>query len=221
MGINFTTEDYESASEGIQLLIGAPSPEETALLQNELALSEERLAAIQTQSGVQNSLLSAIGYDAATGVYDPTKATLEMSKIDPETEALVDEIFGHEMDTALEEITQVLAPARGLRPTDTPITDRAFRVGGEIASGAAQAKLDLGQQAFLNRLSLLEGVGELGLGIADATGSDSGTTATNLEGNRYSVVPSNLSGTTTSFDFGDFLSGIGELDDLFDIPGVT
>lgn len=53
--------------------------------------------------------------------------------------------FGRE---ALGLITQELAPSRGLRPTDTPIQDRAFKVGGELARQQGRLVSDLrGAQA--------------------------------------------------------------------------
>ena len=49
---------------------------------------------------------------------------------------------------ALEQISQELAPASGLRPTDTPIQDRAFRVGEEAARQQGSLVSELrGQQA--------------------------------------------------------------------------
>ena len=212
--------EFEKAAEEIKKLIGPPTPEETKLLQNEIALSDARLKTIQQQGDVQSSILKSMGFDSITGKYDPSKATLKMGEIDPETSALVDQIYGQEMDNALEQITQNLAPARGLRPTDTPIQDRAFRVGGTIASEAARAKLDLGQRAFVNRMGLLEGSGQLGLGLAQATGSSPGTVATNLQGNRFSVAPTSISGSGFNFDLGDFLSGVGEIDWGSIIPGT-
>lgn len=212
--------EFQDAGEEIKKLIGPPTPEETKLLQNEIALSDARLKAIQTQGDVQGGILKAMGFDSITGEYDPSKATFKAGEIDPESAALVDTIYGQEMENAMEQITQNLAPARGLRPTDTPIQDRAFRVGGTIASEAARAKLDLGQRAFINRMGLLEGAGQMGLGLAQATGSSPGTVATNLQGNRFSVAPTNISGSGFNFDLGDFLSGVGEIDWSNMIPGT-
>jgi hypothetical protein len=54
--------------------------------------------------------------------------------------------FGRE---ALGLITQEVAPSRGLRPSDTPIQDRAFRLGGELARQQGQLVSNLrGGQAL-------------------------------------------------------------------------
>lgn len=211
--------DFETASEEIKKLIGPPTPEETKLLQNEIALSNARLAAINQNAATQTGLLKAIGFDPVTGKYDASKASIKAGQIDPEQAALVDTIYGQEMDNALEQVREVMAPARGLRPTDTPITDRAFRVAGTIGSEAARAKLDLGQRAFTNRLALIEGAGQMGLGLATATGSSPGTVATNLMGNRYSVAPTSISGSGFNFDLGEAFDSI-PWDDIFSTGGT-
>ena len=191
---------FDKFEQGIKKLIGPPTPEETALLNQEIALGAERLAAIKSQSGMQSSLMTSMGFNPITGVYDPSKATLKPGGIDPESSKLVDDIYGQEMKNALEQVTQVTAPARGLRPTDTPIQDRSFRVAGTIGAESARAKLDLSQRAFLNRLGLIEGTGQMGLGLATATGSSPGTVATNLQGNRYSVAPTSINQSGMGFD---------------------
>jgi hypothetical protein len=67
-----------------------------------------------------------------------------------------------------------LAPSLGLRSTDSPIIDRGGLVArqGILAKGSLQNSLRA--QALTNRLALLQGAGNLGLGlsgIGDASGS--------------------------------------------------
>jgi hypothetical protein len=202
-----------------------------------LGMTPEQIAANESLLAGQSALTEQSLAGSQQLYADEMADIANGGKIDPETAAYIDEVYGHEMKTALDEVAQVLAPSRGLRPTDVPVQDRAFTVAGEIGAAAAQAKLDyplaqgeltssrraglfdvgeaatafqdqLAQNAFLNRQALLETSGELGLGIATATGTAPGTTATNLQGNRYSVVPTNVSGTTTSFDFGELFDSI-------------
>lgn len=85
-------------------------------------------------------------------------------KATPEEEAYIDQIMGGQiaagksgierfMSEGLDSIANELAPARGLRPTDSPIQDRAFKLGGEamrmygdletgIRTAGAEAKLN-------------------------------------------------------------------------------
>ena len=187
------------------------------------------------------------------------------AKIDPETAAFIDQIFEGQFESgasaidrqvtdALQLVREELAPSRGLRGSDTPITDRGFRIAGEgqrskgellstLSANAAASKLnfplqqgqltsarnqfltnfgsasagfanDLQQQAFLNRLNLINTTGGLGLGLATGIASNPGGTAVGLQ----------QGGTTSStvnapLNFGSLLSGGGALltgiDDVF------
>ena len=75
----------------------------------------------------------------------------QMALINSATEAQIAsgeadiQAFGRD---TMQMISQELAPGRGLRPTDTPIQDRAFDVGGEMARQQGRLISDLrGQQA--------------------------------------------------------------------------
>jgi hypothetical protein len=75
---------------------------------------------------------------------------------------------------SLSMLRQELAPSLGLRSTDSPVMDRGGLVArqGILAKGSLQNTLR--SQALTNRLALLQGAGQLGLGLA---GIGSGSTA--------------------------------------------
>ncbi len=139
----------------------------------------------------------------------------------------------------LQLLKEQLAPARGLRPTDTPIVDRggrivkeAVRQQGQLVRGvnarAAEAKLnfplarqrfqeELRNQGFTNRLNLSTLTAQSGLQLAN-TGNFLGSQKLLLEERIASPKEVGVSknrgsgrsaGLNTEFDFGSLASGGG------------
>ena len=194
--------------------------------------------------------------------------------IDPQTEAFIDEIFENQLAVgesavdsqvrdALELVKQELAPARGLRFSDTPITDRGFKIAGEgvsakgdllstLAANAAASKLNfplqqgaltsqrnqflanfgntsagfanlLQQQAFNNRLNLINTTGGLGIGLATGIGANPGEIAFGLQQGRIDSAPTTVSssGGTDIQGIGQLLSGTGSLITALKLSGAA
>ena len=247
-----------------------PSPassQEIELLQRELDLANEQLESIGMQQDFQSSLFGQ--FDDLTEIGSMDQQVSEAlgfssealqreadlaaggATIDPQTEGFIDEIFQNQLASgesavdrqvldALRLVKQELAPSRGLRTSDTPITDRGFTIAGEgqrakgdlintLAAEAAASKLNfplqqgaltsdrnrflanfgntLQQQAFNNRLNLINTTGNLGLGLANI-GGNAGATALGLQQGRIA------SATTKTTDIehntaGDLISTAG------------
>ena len=79
----------------------------------------------------------------------------------------------------------------------------------DISSGAVDFQKQLQQQAFINRQLLTESAGNLGINFVNATGSSPGTVATNLGANRASLAPKTVTSSSSSFDLGKTLAGLG------------
>ena len=87
----------------------------------------------------------------------------------------------------------------------------------DISKAATDFQGQLQQQAFLNRQLLTESAGNLGVNFVNATGSSPGTVATNLGANRASLAPRTVTASSSSFDLGQTLAGLGGfLDPILD-----
>jgi len=186
-------------------------------------------------------------------------------RVDPETAAFIDELFGKQreigisdidVDTqrVLEQITQEISPGAGLRPTDTPTLNRLEGVGEEsirqrgqltrgLSAKAAQAKLNfplaqgqltsargqflanlsssagqfqskLEQQAFLNRILLINQTGGLGLGLATGVGVNPGALGADLLNSRINAGDTTTS-TNEDANIADIIAGAGAVAGLF------
>jgi len=102
----------------------------------------------------KDTRLQDLGEDVASAISGISADVFSrLNALEQETGQSLDEIDRISVDQ-LEKVRDIMAPSRGLRPTDTPITDRAFEIAGEatrasagIISRAQSIKGGLTQQA--------------------------------------------------------------------------
>ncbi len=169
-----------------------PSPEELEQLLNDIQLSQSRVDSI-VQSGQFSADLfenlpaeleriksdPANAEAIANGQFDIAASTQPLSqrlltneatsieqgsKLDPQTEALIDQVFESQFDAGVSDINQALrntleiirdelAPQLGLRPEDTPVLDRAARVAAETVRQTGQLRSQIDTAAGTAKLN--------------------------------------------------------------------
>lgn len=94
----------------------------------------------------KDTQLSQLGSDIASAVSGiEIDAFTRVNELEAATGTAIEDINTLSQD-ALERVRDVLAPSRGLRSTDTPITDRGFEIAKEATRAAARAITDLERQ---------------------------------------------------------------------------
>lgn len=169
-----------------------PSEEEIEQLLNDIQLAQARVDSIIQSGQFSSSLfenlpseIEAISEDPAkrelinTGQFELAASTQPLtqdlleseaasieagSRIDPQTEQLIDSVFESQFEAGVSDINQALtntleiirdelAPALGLRPEDTPILDRAARVAAETVRQTGQLRSQLDSSAATAKLN--------------------------------------------------------------------
>jgi len=173
--------------------VPGPTPEETELTRQQIKLQKLQIEILQEQRGKQSvafaflqKSLDKLNVLSQEALNDPiTKELRDIQlaiirrggKASPEQRASINEATKFALaegasdieafsTQAITAIKNILAPARGLRPTDTPIQDRAFAVAGEATRQFGQLERNLRGAQVTAELNFPLAQGEFVAGLA-------------------------------------------------------
>lgn len=182
----------EERQQTTQVNIPGPTPEEITLMRQQVTLGEKQLAAFERAERQQQDAFEFLkaGLEELNKPLPPDPVierikTLELERLErggratDEEKRLIAEATGAAeaegtseierfREESLRDIRDIMAPARGLRPTDTPIAGdasgriaaEAVRQKGQLSSAMAKARAE-GELNFpLARDALLSGIGQ-------------------------------------------------------------